>query len=66
MKYLILPLILLSTLTYANVPPEGKNPALEQALKECHAVVDAKTDRIAFDACMKAKGFDRPKDKPKP
>ena len=67
MKYLsVLPLVLFGAFVHANEPPQGKNPALEQALKECHAVVDAKTDRIAFDACMKAKGFDRPKDKPKP
>ena len=64
MKYLtLLPITLLSISAYANNAP---NPALEQALKECSAVIDAKTDRVAFDGCMKAKGFDRPKDQPKP
>lgn len=62
MKYLtLLAIALLSVSAHADVP----NPALEQALKECSAVIDAKTDRVAFDGCMKAKGFERPKDQPK-
>lgn len=63
MKYLtLLAIALLSVSAHADAP----NPALEQALKECSAVIDAKTDRVAFDGCMKAKGFERPKDQPKP
>ena len=70
MKYL--PLILTALLAlsaHANEPPKeppnGTNPALEQALAECRAIIDGKKDRLAFDGCMKGKGFDRPKDKPK-
>lgn len=64
MKYLmIIPTIMLALSVHAE--PQNKNPALEQAFKECQAVIDEKKDRIAFDACMKAKGFERPKDKSK-
>lgn len=60
MKYLtFIPAIMLALSAHAQAPKD-----VEQALKECQAVVDAKKDRTAFNACMKAKGFDRP-DKPK-
>lgn len=62
MKYLLfIPVVMLAL--SAQVQAQDKNPALEQAFKECQSVVDEKKDRIAFDACMKAKGFERPKSK---
>lgn len=42
------------------------NPAVEQALKECSEAQGASQDRAAFDACMKAKGFERPAQAPAP
>lgn len=44
---------------HANTEPQDD---INQAIKECQTMVDAKTNRTAFDACMKAKGFERPKD----
>ncbi len=46
--------------------PKGSNPAVEAALQECRQSVGATADRAAFDACMKAKGFERPTPKDQP
>ncbi len=42
------------------------NPAVETALQECQQSAGANADRAAFDACMKAKGFERPTPKDQP
>ncbi len=45
--------------------PHGKpphNPEMEAAMQECQKTVTNKEDRTAFDACMKAKGFEKPAD----
>ncbi|QBQ64055.1 hypothetical protein EXH44_07370 [Actinobacillus indolicus] len=45
--------------------PHGKpphNPEMEVAMQECQKTVTNKEDRTAFDACMKAKGFEKPAD----
>lgn len=63
MKYLLF--ISAITLTVSAYGETQSKPTIEQAFKECQAVVDEKKDRVAFDACMKAKGFERPKDKSK-
>ena len=45
---------------------EVANQAVEQALQECRAAVEAKPsadqaqNQAAFEACMKEKGFERP------
>lgn len=61
-------MLTLSAAAYANSsnsepnrPPKPNNPAVEKALSECRASVGDKKDRTAFDACMKNKGFERPK-----
>ena len=71
MKQFALALTLLATLGLAqadNGPPPGggpgNNPALDAALKECAASSsrgsDGRPDFTALDACMKAKGFEKP------
>lgn len=45
-----------------SVPAYAQNQGdVEKAIQECQAMADAKTNRTAFEACMKAKGFERPK-----
>ena len=36
------------------------NASVETALQECRQTVGETAERAAFDACMKAKGFERP------
>ena len=51
-----------------NAPPSGGGPgnnaALEAAMKACASSVaqgsDGRPDRSAFEACMTAKGFEKP------
>lgn len=58
MKYVLsLCVMTLACVVYANDKPSSA----EQAMRECQAMADANTNRTAFDACMKAKGFERPK-----
>lgn len=61
-------MLTLSAAAYANSSnneqnrlPKPNNPAVEKALSECRASVGDKKDHAAFDACMKSKGFERPK-----
>lgn len=54
--------MVLAGMAYANESSSDKG-GIEKAMAECQAMADAKTNRTAFDACMKAKGFERPKDK---
>lgn len=61
MKYLwtvAVVMLAASVPAYANQPNQSD---IEKAMAECQAMADAKTNRTAFDACMKAKGFERPK-----
>lgn len=71
MKTAALALALMATLGMAqadNAPPSGggpgNNPALEAALKTCSISVaqgnDGRDDPKEMDACMKAKGFEKP------
>lgn len=75
MKHTALALTLLATLGLAhadnNPPPNGgpgNNPALDAALKECSASAgkssDGRPDFSAMEACMKAKGFEKPSKPP--
>jgi hypothetical protein len=52
------------TVRQANASASGSNAALEAALQACAAQVKAdaagRPDRNAFDACMRAKGFEKP------
>lgn len=58
MKSSLLILVMaLSAVAYASDKPS----TAEQAMQECQTMADPKTNRTAFDACMKAKGFERPK-----
>lgn len=47
-----------------NASAPGNHAAIEAALKACAAQVgvdaNGRPDRTAFDACMKAKGFEKP------
>ncbi|QLB18420.1 hypothetical protein [Mannheimia granulomatis] len=43
----------------------SKNPALAQAMKECHSTIKENKDMVAFEKCLKEKGFEKPADHPK-
>ena len=64
---LAIPALAASTST-GNASQAGGNAAIEVALKACASQVSAdssgKPDRTAFDACMKAKGFEKPSGPP--
>ena len=49
-------------------PPQGEqaqqHAQIEAALKSCHEELKGKKDEVKFDACMNAKGFEKPQDKP--
>jgi hypothetical protein len=75
MKKTALALTLLATFGLAhadNAPPPGGGPggnsALDAALKECSTSItknsDGRPDMATMDACMKAKGFEKPSKPP--
>lgn len=48
-------------------PHEGnaeQHTQIEAALKACHEELKGKKDEAKFDACMSAKGFEKPQGKP--
>ncbi|MFA9487694.1 hypothetical protein [Mannheimia sp. E16BA] len=48
-----------------NPDVHHKNPALMQAMKECHSTLKDKKDMPTFEQCLKEKGFEKPANHPK-
>ena len=64
--------IALAACSHGHHGPKGghQNPEIDNALKACHESVsktnDKTKDHSAIDACMKAKGFEKPAGHPEP